>query len=211
LEFELLFQFLFGIVGALVIIYLRVYETLPRMSGATLILDRTQEADQLKEKWHSLAIESETVKDTDVLEKLRDDYQLRESEIRKEVRDLKFRQWILTAGLYVILGGFFALIVFPLISDEKILLDGMIQPVEALKCMGIGFTWTTYISLLESKNPEKEAREIREKILQDVETKTEEVTKHYEKDIKDITGEFEEYRKNAKELIDKYKALLGIK
>lgn len=229
MSFELIAQFLFGIGGALVIIYLRLYDALPRMPGQTLIKDRSLEADELSEKWHSLAQKSEKI-DPDILKDLRDDYQLRETEIRKEIRSLKFRQWTLAATLYIILGGLFSLIVFPLISEGKILMDGSIQSVEALKCMGIGFTWTAYISLLESKTPEKEAKQIREKALDEAqkrqtieeqkaklaEQKNAELSKkaaqqkkQYEEQISSLKDDFKLYKEKANQLIEKYKELLS--
>lgn len=225
LEFELLAQFLFGIVGALVIIYLRVYEALPRMSGATLIKDLSQHAEQLREKLDKL-VQSE--KNSYTIEKLKV-INNREKDIRREINSIKFKQWTLTASLYIILGGFFALVVYPLISQGKILLDGVIQPVEALKCMGIGFTWTTYISLLESKEPEKEARKIWDKSNEELKKKNTEIeqkvedleeekaklekkavedTKRYDEVIASLKKDFDTYKETAKKLIKKYKNLL---
>lgn len=232
MELELVAQFLFGVGGALVIIYLRIFDVLPRMSGASMIKDRSLEVEKLSKKWLSLAEKSEKTINNDAYKDLRDDYQIRESEIRKEIRSLKFRQWALAATLYIILGGLFALVVFPLISEEKILLGGMLQPIEALKCMGVGFTWTTYITLLESKKPGKELEEIRDKALEEVnknvsnddqkvkeagkktveaEKKAAETTDRYDKAITALNEDFKTYRENAKELIEKYKDLLGIK
>jgi len=144
-------------------------------------------------------------------DQLRRDYQTRESELRNEIRSLKLRQWALAATLYIVLGGLFALVVFPLISEEKIIFEGTIQSIEAVKCMAIGFTWTTYISLITGKTVEKESSDIQEKALNELEKKTDDIVENYTKKIKDITADFDKYKKNSKELLGKYKELLGIK
>jgi len=211
LELELLVQFLFGVAGALVLVYLRIYEALPRMSGSREIELREDEIEGLRKKWHDIAKKSEESTDSELDEKrldnLRDDYDRRERELRNEVRSLKLRQWTLAATLYILLGGLFALVVFPLISEGKIISEGTIQLIEAVKCMAIGFTWTTYISLITGKTVEKESNEIQQKAIEEWEkTKLEEVVKKTKK----ITEDFDMYRKNSKELLDKYKELLGI-
>jgi len=210
LELELLAQFLFGVGGALVLIYLRIYEALPRMSGTKEIKLREGEIEDLSKKWHEIAKKSEESMNSS-FDQLRRDYQTRESELRNEIRSLKLRQWALAATLYIILGGLFALVVFPLISEEKIISEGTIQSIEAVKCMAIGFTWTTYISLITGKTVEKESNDIQEKALNELEKKTDDIVENYTKKIKDITEDFDKYKKNSKELLDKYKELLGIK
>lgn len=217
LELELLVQFLLGVGGALVLIYLRIYEALPRMSGTREIKLREEEIDGLREKWHEYVKKSEESTDPEQdkkLDGLRDDVDTRESGLRNEIRSLKLRQWTLAATLYIILGGLFAVVVFPLISEGKIISEGTIQSIEALKCMAIGFTWTTYISLITGKTAEKESIEISEKELNEVMKKDEiilnDLVENYNKKIKDIAEDFDKYRKNSKELIDKYKELLGI-
>lgn len=210
LELELLAQFLFGVGGALVLIYLRIYEALPRMSGTKEIKLREDEVEDLRKKWHEIAKKSEKSMNSS-FDQLRRDYQTRESELRNEIRSLKLRQWALAATLYIILGGLFALVVFPLISEGKIISDGTIQSIEAVKCMAIGFTWTTYISLITGKTVEKESDDIREKALNELQKKTDDIAENYTKKIEDITADFNRYKKNSKELLDKYKELLGIK
>lgn len=210
LDPELLAQFLFGIGGALVLIYLRIFEALPRMSGTKEIKLREGEIEDLRKKWHEIAKKSEATMNSS-FDQLRSDYQTRESELRNEVRSLKLRQWALAATLYIVLGGLFALVVFPLISEGKIISEGTIQSIEAIKCMAIGFTWTTYISLITGKTVEKESSDIQEKALNELEKKTDDIVENYTKKIKDITADFDKYKKNSKELLDKYKELLGIK
>lgn len=207
---ELLAQFLFGVGGALVLIYLRIFETLPRMTGSSEIKLREFEIEKLRKKWHEIAEKSEESKDT-FYDQLRSDYQTRESELRKEIRSLKLRQWGLAAALYVTLGGLFTLVVFPLIGQDKIFSEGVIQPMAAVKAMGIGFTWTTYISLIEHKKPEKESDAIRENALEEVAEKASEVSKRSEETIAALKTDFEKYKKDARELIEKYKSLLEIK
>ncbi len=210
MEFEILAQFLFGIGGALVLVYLRIFEALPRMTGTKEIKLREMEIEGLREKWHEIAEKSENSKDS-FYDNLRGDYQSRERELRNEIRSLKLRQWALAASLYILLGGIFAIAVFPLISEGKIISDGAIQSIEAVKCMGIGFTWTTYVSLLTGKTAEKETNEIQAKALEDVEKKSAEVAKVYEKKIGELTTKIENYKKKSEEVINSYKELLGIK
>lgn len=210
MEFELLAQFLFGVGGALVLVYLRIFEALPRMTGTKEIKLREIEIEGLREKWHEIAKKSEISKDS-AYDKLRGDYQSRERELRNEIRSLKLRQWALAASLYILLGGIFSMVVFPLISEGKIISDGAIQSIEAVKCMGIGFTWTTYISLLTGKTSEKEINEIQAKALDDVKKKSAEVATVYEKKIGELTTQIDNYKKKSEEVINTYKELLGIK
>jgi hypothetical protein len=204
---DLTLQFLFGIVGALVLVYLTIYEALPRMTGSKEIKIREEEIEDLRTGWHVIAKKSELSLNP-ALDSLRDDYQTRESELRNEIRALKLRQWTLAATLYVLLGGFFAMVVFPLISEEKIIVDGTLQSVEALKCMAIGFTWTTYISLIQGKQVEKEGDKIQTKLLDAAnkitESKAEDLQKKLDSKIKDI----EKLEKDKNKLVEIYEKII---
>jgi flagellar motility protein MotE (MotC chaperone) len=204
---DLALQFLFGVAGALVIVYLTIYEALPRMIGTKEIKVREVEIEELRKKWHEIAKKSELSLNP-ALDSLRDDYQRRESELRNEIRTLKIRQWTIAASLYVLLGGIFAMVIFPIISEEKIIVDGGLQSIEALKCMAIGFSWTTYISLIEGKQVEKEEGKKQDEVISELQKKTETIAEDYKKKLNTATEAYEKLKKNSKELIDKYKDLL---
>ncbi len=218
--FEFLLRFLFGVSGALVIIFLRIYEQLPRMSKSGEIILREETLKDLQTRWTEIHGKLEKIQekmgkemmenakspnhaDLDVkeLEALSNSYKITLDDISermklvgKEVGSLKLRQWTIGAILFTFLGGIFALFIPEVIGGKPVIADGMISGEGAIFSMLVGATWTTYISMFEHKLSDKELVENKNTVIDELIA------------VRDkVVGELESTTRKGAKLLSRYK------
>ena len=191
---EFLLRFIFGISGALVIVFLRIFELMPRMSKSGEIILHEESKKDLQKRWEEIHEKMKQIQEkkgnemlkksngnrqveleVKELEALSNSYKItldnisaRMNLLEKELSSLKRGQWAIGAILFTFLGGIFALFMPELIGGKPVVVDNMLSGEGALFSMLVGATWTTYISMFEHKLSDKELVESKNKSIDDL-------------------------------------------
>jgi hypothetical protein len=199
---EFLLRFLFGVSGALVIVFLRIFEQLPRMSMSSDIIlledslkdlrtelkDVNDRFDDVQKRMSKSMLDDvkpldQARVDVEELKALSASYEIRINDTRlrmmgveKEIRSMKLKQWTIGAFLFTFLGGIFAVFVPDLVGGKSILVNGVFNAEGVAYSLLIGATWTTYISLIEGtasvKQVAKQKNAAIDALAKEVESKT---------------------------------------
>ena len=182
----LLGSFLFGAVGALLIVWLRWTGTLRRFSSSV-------EIEIIEEEYKDVSAY--------ITSKIKEGKEINEPEIHHSdnLRDDIWRQrtksFLTSALLYVILGGFTAVIYIGL-EVENIL-----DPLIIAKLVTAGALWTTFYSFIDVKKADELIKDLEDEKDEESLTKIEELRKKFEEKI---LLEREKANKIIRELVEKY-------
>jgi hypothetical protein len=226
---EFLLRFFFGCSGAVVILFLRIFEQLPRMSKSSDIIlledslkDLQIELKDVNDRFDTVQkkMSENMLKDVKPLEQARVDveelkvlsacYDIRIKDVgqrmmgvEKEIRSMKLKQWAIGAFLFTFLGGVFAVFVPDLLGGKSVFVNGVFNAEGVAYSLLIGATWTTYISLIEGtasvKQVSRQKNATIDDLVKEVESKTKLGAELFES-YNYVKSELENYKRKYEEL-----------
>jgi hypothetical protein len=195
MDWNLIISFCLGALGALVIVWLRWIDALPRFKSAIEIAKLEVEYD---------------IVSNDIIKKIQDKLPVNCCEVThsENLRDDIWRQrrnsFLVSAVMYVVLGGATALVFVGL--DIQNALDS----TSIIKLISAGALWSTFYSFIEVKNVDKiglsKMAEENKKMVENIADGYQEKIKDSYKDIQTIRQKYnsviEEYQEKIKESND---------
>ncbi len=208
---EFVGSFLLGAVGALVIVWLRWVGTMPRFSSSVEIAIIEDEYKELSECMSAKVREMKSrITDSEAKP---DDNRITDPEVRhsNNLRDDIWRQrtssFLVSAILYVVLGGATALIFVGLEAQN------ILDPLVVGKLISAGALWSSFYSFIDVKKVDEKNETIRDKLDAKVVEKVENAEKSFEKELKRQAAEanriIDDLGAKYNELVTKYNKLKG--
>jgi flagellar capping protein FliD len=206
-------SFLLGAVGALVIVWLRWVGVLPRFSSSVEIGIIEDEYKELSECMSAKVRETKSKmtdsKPEDEGSRITDPEVLHSNNLRDDIWRQRKSSFLVSAILYVILGGATALIFVGLEAQN------ILDPLVVGKLISAGALWSSFYSFIDVKKVDDINETIREKFDAQAVSKVEDVKKSFEVELKrqaaDANRIIEDLGAKYNELATKYNRLRGIK
>lgn len=184
MDWNYVISFFLGVIGALVIVWLRWIDALPRFKSAI-------EIASLENEYSAVS--------SDITKKIRDNSAVDCCEVThsNNLRDDIWRQrsssFLVSAFMYLILGGATALIFIGLDVQNPL------ETANVMKLIAAGALWSSFYSFIEVKKADDFGLS---KMNEVQETMVTQITEEHKKDLKDIYD-------NCQNLQEKYTALIN--
>jgi hypothetical protein len=170
----LISSFIIGAIGALLIVWLRWTGAMPRFSSSVEIAVIEDEYNKVSDYITKRIENDEEIKDPEVHHS---------DNLRDDIWRQRTRSFAVSALLYVVLGGFTA-VLFVGLETQNVL-----DPLIITKLLAAGALWTTFYSFLDVKKSEETVKTLRENSDKADLTRLDEITTSYEDKLAKMRNE----------------------